>query len=332
MCEHPVRRMIAVIVLLAACTSAQQAPALIADSVLAPGLRSGSHEVELNGARHYYRVAGPARADVAPVVFLHGGPGQGSAHFEGLMGPLMERELRMIYFDQRGSGLSERPASGDYAITTLVQDIEALRGTLGVPRIALVGHSFGGLLALEYAAKYPERVSHLVFVAGLFDTRLQCRLRVERLAALRPDAYARVRGDTLNRDGTRRSDCEMEFVALRGADREAFNTELMGLNPTVMARMDSVNAARNVRNTGEMSRALFAAGLLQYRFTQLSRLTMPALVIAGRHDGAAGPIGLRELARQLPRARFVEYERSGHFVYLDEPERFASEVAAFIVR
>jgi pimeloyl-ACP methyl ester carboxylesterase len=53
--------------------------------------------------------------------------------------------------------------------------------------------------------------------------------------------------------------------------------------------------------------------------------------VAGRLDGAVLPAGLRELARLLPDSRLVEYERSGHFVYLDEPDRFAREVSAFIL-
>jgi proline iminopeptidase len=81
-----------------------------------------------------------------------------------------------------------------------------------------------------------------------------------------------------------------------------------------------------------MSRALFQAGLLNYRFTMFGRLTMPVLVVAGAHDGAAGPPGQRELARRLPNARYIEFEKSGHFVYLDEPERFAKEVTAFVAR
>lgn len=309
----------------------EQVPRILSDGELAPGLRSGSHEMMLNGARHHWRVAGRMTAGAPPVVFLHGGPGQGSAHFDALAGPYMERALRMVYFDQRGSGHSERPASNDYALTTLVEDIEALRRELGVPKIALLGHSFGGLLALEYAAKYPRNVSHLIFVAGVWDFDLQCRLRFERLGELRPEAYARVRADTIAPDGTPRNGCDLEFRAIRGEDRERYNTELMFPDPSVSARMDSVNAARNVRNTGELSRGLFQGGLLRYQFRAFDRLTMPALVVAGRYDGAARPAGLRELARRLPNARFVEYDRSGHFVYLDEPERFAAEVAAFIL-
>ena len=283
----------------------------------------------LNGVRHYYRVAGTAPASTPPVVFLHGGPGQGSEHFDALAGPYMERDLRMVYFDQRGSGKSERPATGDYAIATLVEDIEALRQALGVPTIALVGHSFGGLLALEYAAKYPAHTSHVVFAAGLWDTDLQCRLRARRLAELRPEAYARVAKDTIGPDGKPRNHCGLEFNAFSGAEREAYNLELMFPNPAVRARIDSVNAAQGIRNTGEMSRAIFSGGG-EIQFRAYDRLTMPVLVIAGQHDGAVQPAGARELASRLPNARFVEYDRSGHFVYVDEPDRFAREVTSFV--
>jgi proline iminopeptidase len=297
------------------------------DGPLAPG----AHEAVVNGVRLWYRVGGEPSGGVPPVVFLHGGPGQGSVHLYALAGPHLEERLQMVYLDQRGSGRSERPWTGDYAIGTLVEDIEGLRRHLGVPQIAVVGQSFGGTLALEYAAAYPERVSHLVFVAGLWDVDLQCRLRAERLAELRPEAYARVRADTLRADGTRRSDCELEFGAFESMEeREAYNLEIMYPDSALAARMDSVEVAHGVRNTGEMGRALFGSGLLEYRFTELDRLTMPALVMAGRHDGAARPEGLRALADRLPDARYLEYEGSGHFVYLDEPERFARDLAAFL--
>ena len=295
-----------------------------------PGLRPGAHDVVVNGVRLWYRVGGTAPAGTPPVVFLHGGPGQGSEHFDALAGPFLERTLRLVYLDQRGSGRSERPWTNAYTIPLLVDDVEALRRHLGVPKIAVVGHSFGALLALEYAAKYPAHTSHVVFAAGLWDMDVQCRLRAERLAELRPDAYARVAADTLREDGTRRSDCDLEFRAFQGAEREAYTLALMFPDPAVSARIDSVNAAQGVRNTGELGRALFGGGLLGYRFAAFDRLTMPVLVVAGRHDGAARPAGLRALADRLPNARFVEYERSGHFVYLDEPARFARDLTAFV--
>lgn len=295
-----------------------------------PGLTTGEHTATINGVRLWYRVAGSGRAGAAPVVFLPGGPGRNSYDFEQVPGPRLERGLRMVYFHPRGTGKSERPASGDYAIATMVEDIEGLRKELGVPRIALVGHSFGGLMALEYAAKYPERVSRVVFADGMFDTALQCRGRRERLIRSFPALRERILADTLDEQGKRRSDCDLEFRVLRGPEREAFNDAAVFRDTLARNRLAALDRASGMPNTGEMGRALFRAGLLQYRFTRLDRVTMPVLVLVGRYDGVGGMDAWRGLARRLPRARFVELEESGHFTYLDEPDRFAREVIGFL--
>jgi proline iminopeptidase len=97
----------------------------------------------------------------------------------------------------------------------------------------------------------------------------------------------------------------------------------------VRLRLDSVEKASGLRHGGEVDAATFRP-FLKYRFSAHQRLTMPVLVIAGRHDGAAASEGLRDLTRLLPNGRYLEYEQSGHFVYLDEPERFARDVTAFL--
>jgi proline iminopeptidase len=299
----------------------------------AAGLAPGAHNVVLNGVRFYYRVGGTAPAGTPPVVFLHGGPGQGSEHFDALEGPYMQRELRMVYYDERGSGFSERPVDRDYALSTMVDDIEALRIELGVPKLALIGHSFGSVLALEYAAKYPTNVSHVIVVAGLWDTQVQCPLRLARFAELRPAAYERGRADTVRSDGTIRNQCDMELRirnSLAAEDKQQFDLQTIFPDSSVARRLDSVTTAMKVVYGSEVSGAVLNAGMNRYRFTQFERLTMPVLVIAGARDGAVIPAGLEPLAEKLPHARYVELENSGHFVYLDEPERFAKEVAAFL--
>lgn len=295
----------------------------------APGLRVGVHQETINGVKLWYRVAGRGPEGTPPVVFLHGGPGQGSVHFAMLAGAAMERRLRMVYLDQRGSGLSERPENRAYSMELLVEDVEGLRKTLGVPKIALIGHSFGGTLALEYAAKYPEHVAALVFAAGLWDAPAQIRLRCQATVAKFPEAARHAMGDSAATAGG--GTCGW-FDALPPLQRMAMNDALMFPDSAVRIRMDSAQAASGQRNSGELGAALFRQGLMQYRFTGAARLTMPVLLIAGRHDGAATPEGLRRLASQIPGARLVEYENSGHFVYLDETERFARDVAAFVTQ
>jgi proline iminopeptidase len=295
-----------------------------------PALSVGVHEVVLDGVRVWYRVAGSSPKQIAPVVFLHGGPGYNSQSFSVLEGPRLERSLTMVYYDQRGAGHSERPWTGHYQLDTLVDDVEALRRALGVPKISLMGHSFGGLLALEYAARYPKNVSRLILVGAFSDGLQTCQVHRARLAGMHLVELARALRDTAWTRAAKRSDCDYEGHALTSAERERFNNTGMFPDSTLERKQDSVDAAGGLRNTGEMSRALLGAGLLGYRFTKHKRVTMPTLVLAGANDYAVGVTPQRALAAALPKARIAVYDRGGHFPYLEEPERFARDVISFL--
>src|SRR5438876_9598827 len=129
----------------AACASPRVHGQAVAPKTASHALTPGPHNVVLNGVRFFYSVGGTA-TDAPPVVFLHGGPGQGSEHFEARGGRLLERELRVVYFDQRGSGLSERSVNRDYAIATMVDDVEALRREHDTLKIEVMRHSFDPVL------------------------------------------------------------------------------------------------------------------------------------------------------------------------------------------
>lgn len=302
--------------------TAQTAPA--ADDAL----RTGEHNVVLNGVRIWYRVAGNTKSNLPPLVFLHGGPGYNSNSFSVLAGPRLEETIRVVYYDERGSGRSERPWTGHYQLDTLVEDVEALRRALGVAKIAVLGHSFGGTLALEYAAKYPNRVSRMVLVGAGSNMPAACAARVDYLSQHYATLLSRARADTAA--GRHWTDCRLALDMLPDSLREKVNNESMFPDLTLARTQDSLDAASGLRNTGELSRALFRGGLLNYRFASPQRVTMPVLILAGKEDYAIGLPQQRALAGALPNARIVEYERSGHFLYLDQPERFTRDVVAFL--
>ena len=87
-----------------------------------------------------------------------------------------------------------------------------------------------------------------------------------------------------------------------------------------------------MKNTGEIFGALANQGLLEYRFSRTARLTMPVLAIAGSRDYQAAVEPVREFVRRLPRARLIESDGAGHFMYVEQPERFARDVSAFLKR
>jgi proline iminopeptidase len=282
-------------------------------------LRIGKHDTVINGVRLWYRVAG--RTSGTPVVFLHGGPGQGSQTFARFAGPPLERSNRMIYLDQRGSGRSEKHWKKEYSLPLLVDDLEQLRRHWGVERMDLVGHSFGTVLALEYAAKYPQHVSHLVLAGAVVDFPAILDLACVRLEKVDPKTFAEALAK-LPKGSKRR--CHI-FAA-----GKAFIDGNMYPDPAIMKLVDETDASGGMYNTGEIFGALADQGILEYRFDRPGRLTMPLLAIQGASDFQAAVQPVRSFVARVPGARILEYEGRGHFMFVEDPERFARDVTQFL--
>ncbi|MDR6487445.1 proline iminopeptidase [Chryseobacterium vietnamense] len=103
-----------------------------------------------------YKVSGKGEV----CFYISGGPGQGYSSFELMGGNNLEKNMQMVYMDQRGSG--ESGTSENYHLDQMVQDIEELRQHLKLKKIYLLAHSFGGIIAVNYAKKYPEHTKGLI--------------------------------------------------------------------------------------------------------------------------------------------------------------------------
>lgn len=306
-------------------------------------LAPGEHAVFLNGVRLWYRVAGQAQPEQAPLVYLAGGPGYTTYSFEKTIGSQLEKHTQLIYFDQRGTGRSERPRTGNYALPTLVEDIETLRRHLGADQLSLMGHSFGATVAVEYAARYPEHVRKLIVVDGAEDMPRIFALWAEeirqRYSALWAKTLAGQDGRALQSTREKQDACAIsqasfkaEMAVLGQVDGSAFHNWQQFHDQRYQKQQADLDQESGLRNTGEVSRAYFSPGALFvcYQFKDYSRLTMPTLVIAGKYDGAVGFEPMREFADRLPNARFDEFPNSAHFPYAEEPAKFSSDVAAFV--
>lgn len=310
-----------------ACIVALAASSPAAGQTLTP-LGPGAHNEVVNSVRLWYRVAGRSRG--TPVIFLHGGPGQGSQSFAAIAGPGLEKRLRMVYLDQRGSGRSERPWNGAYSMKLLVEDLEALRRKWGVRKIALIGHSVGSMIAMEYGARYPERVDRMVLAAAGPDLGAAFDLMCERVRKSDPEVFKRARAAV--EPGSRRS-CNMWGKGVFGpGGMQRFVNGNMFPRPEVEKLINEADRANGLRNTGELSNALIKQGILDYRFAHPERLTMPVMVIAGGRDLQAAIEPQRAFVRQLPRGLLSEWSEAGHFMFAEDPQRFEKEVSAFLLR
>jgi proline iminopeptidase len=292
-----------------------------------PGAVTGEHRVKAaDGVELWYRVAGVERG--VPVLFLHGGPGEGSQAMQALGGPALEKRVRMVYLDQRGSGQSERPKdSRYYSLALLEADIDTIRQALGADKLVLLAHSAGTPIALDYAADHPEHVAGLILTGAVPDLPAAVDALCDRLKATHPDLYPKAVAAAST--GGR---CDPFAGFANGEAQQRFNDDNMFPDKAVRERVNWLDHIPGVANSGALGGPLFDQGLFNYRFTRPERITMPLLFIAGGKDLQTAIAPQRALAAKVRDGRVIVYADAGHFMFADEPERFAADVAAFVQR
>lgn len=284
-----------------------------------------------DGVSIWYKIAGNASGPV--VVFLHGGPGYNAYAFEHAVGALLEPHVRMVYFDQRGCGRSWFPATPDQlGIKNTIEDLEKLRAHTGAQRIFLVGHSFGGLVALEYQQAYPQRVAGLMLVEISANTADALDHQVETLASIAPDKFP----DKIQPLRDVAESKQVPFKKLMAA------YELLGKLPLQrqLHFASDDGQARNERwdeesglmkcDSGPVAATYFSDGYIDSTHPELMKpLSCRAVVFAGRKSNVIGAAGISAAARAWG-ADVRWFERSGHFVYVEEPKLFARAVEEFV--
>ncbi|MFI5801639.1 alpha/beta fold hydrolase [Streptomyces sp. NPDC051561] len=280
----------------------------------------------LTGGGTATTAATPASAagNGTPVVCLPGGPMQASRHLGDLGG--LDRHRRLLFLDLRGTGDSARPADpSSYRCDHQVQDIEALRVHLGLPRLDLLAHSAGANLATLYAAHHPDRLRSLTLITpstGAVDIQIPVSLRLSN-AQLRkaepwfPEAYAAL--EALN-SGRGNPD------------------DVKAISPFFWGRWDAAaqqhHAASGTPENEEAARLYASEGAYDPESTRaaLAGLRAPVFLLAGELDLNSPPRSVEEFARLFPAAELVQQAGAGHFPWLDDAEAFVTSTAPFLTR
>jgi proline iminopeptidase len=277
-----------------------------------------------DGASIFYRAAGPADAPAA--VFLHGGPGYNSYGFERAVGAELERTLRMVYLDQRGCG---RSAGGSAELALgmdpTIADLERVRQHLGIEHWTVIGHSFGGLVALAYARAHPDAIDRVVLVETTADGPAALEHQIATLAAsaTNPDV-ARI---------ARESSPPIERLLdiYQAMGRMEVQRRLHWHSEEAQRRAEGWDQGAQLLDcTREGVLPAYRDGGWTDAHAELMQpIGRPALVIAGRHSQALG-VELAERSARAWQAEIRWMEESGHFPFVEEPERFVREVSSFV--
>lgn len=280
----------------------------------------------LRGTEIYFDVEGAGLVpdggrmiEKPPAFIIHGGPGGDHSGFKPGFSPLADR-LQLVYFDHRGQGRSARGDTKLYTLDENVEDMEALRLHLGLGPIVSIGTSYGGMVAMAHAARYPASISHLVLIVTAAHAGFNARAR----------AIVAERGTAEQKEVAR----QLWAGELTTVETLRHYYDVMG---PMYARKFDAAAAKLSRDRGilapdALNRAFAPGGFLQsYDLRpELARITAPTLIIAGRHDWICPPEFSEEIHRLIPGSDLRIFEESSHSVRGDEPQKLMDAIAGFL--
>jgi len=266
--------------------------------------------------------------DGPPVVVVHGGPDFDHCYFLPELDRLADA-FRLIYYDQRGRG---RSAAGvrpeDVTLRSEVEDLDRVRRHFGLESIAVLGHSWGGVLAMEYAIRHPERVAQLLLLDTGPASADDWRSFRKDLARRRPADVDAMRA-IASTDAYARGDLEAEAAYYRIHFRITVprpdHLELL------VARLRSNFTEQGVVLARAIEHRLYAETSESADwdlFPALRRLDVSTLVLHGEDDFIPVELAVR-IAEAVPGARLSVLPGCGHFTYLEAPEPVFEEISRF---
>jgi proline iminopeptidase len=250
---------------------------------------------------------------------IHGGPGSDHSGFKPVFSPLAER-MQLVHFDHRGQGRSARGDPARYTLDENVEDMEALRQHLGLGPIVSIGTSYGGMVAMAHAVRYPAAVSHLVLIVTAAHGGF--RQRAAEIVAARGSAEQVAAADMLWRGAL---DTEAKLQRFY---------DVMG--PLYSVRYDREAAgrtrARGILSPVALNRAFAPGGWMDGFDLRpgLPGITAPTLILAGRHDWICPPEFSEEIHRLIPGSVLRVFEGSSHAIRADEPGEMIGAISGFV--
>ena len=267
-----------------------------------------------------YETFGSPTSAALPILAVNGGPGL--SHIYMLQNDMWQRiaaHRLVVFYDQRGTGASKHVAAdAPQSLAAQVEDLEAVRAHLHLEKFALLGDSYGGVIAMAYATAHPEHLARLI----LSDSAPPS---LKSMVHLLPDVFPDLQEQYAAEAKTLAGDPE---AAAQASLRDHFR--MIFYSPE---KRDAYLAhAKDLGFVPAVSQAIFSApGAQDTDLTpSLATIHTPTLVITGRFDMNVAPIVSWRIAHAIAGAKIVFFEKSGHLPSYEEPDRYIQVLEAFL--
>ncbi|GAC1390710.1 MAG: proline iminopeptidase-family hydrolase [Ktedonobacteraceae bacterium] len=278
-----------------------------------------------DGYRVWYRsVGGGAEHEAVPLLCLHGGPGVPHDYLENMEAMASEKR-RVIFYDQLGCGFSDLPEdTARWQIPRFVAELATVRRELGLDRVHILGQSWGGMLAIEYALTQPQGLVSLV----LANTTPSIPMWIAEANRLREQLPSQVNAALLKHEAAGTTDDpEYQEAMLVFYDRHVIRTK--PLPDFVQRGFDKLS--QPVYYTMNGPSEFHVVGTIKNwdRTDRLSEIHVPTLIVSGRYDEST-PVINEVLHKGIPGSEWVIFEQSSHLAHVEEPELYMQTVQAFL--
>jgi proline iminopeptidase len=276
--------------------------------------------LEVNGTTLYYKSIGSGE----PIVVLHGGPGFDHQQFLPYIGELSSR-YKVILYDQRGTGLSSGPADAtSITIHNFVEDIEGIRTAFGIAKMNLLGHSWGGMLAMHYAVRHPDKLKSLILCSTAATAESFDVMRAVIARNRQPEDTALLESIIESQEFKDR-----DPRALERFWRIYFKAYFV--DPALAAGMTLSFTDNTRRNSDAVARYILDSVGAFDLHEDLGVVRAPTLILHGDSDPM--PVVYAErIHESIPNSELVIAESSGHWIFIDATDRFRSSVFDFLSR
>ncbi|MCL9805504.1 alpha/beta fold hydrolase [Flavobacterium amniphilum] len=249
-------------------------------------------------------------------IFIHGGPGAWSKSFEDMCGRNLEQHLTMVYYDQRGCGRSEGSKDDNYSLARMLKDIETIRIQNNTEEVYLLAHSFGGILATQYALTYPTHTKGVILANCTLNLKYSIANQVQYMNELM---------------GIKDSTADPTLLSTLIQTRNTFEKKGM-VHKLLSDNKENIDLLHGIdsKNPGNYSFAQKSFGIEDYLKDHTlitNTIKTPVLVITGKKDHAIGEKHYRSFL--FPNQTVVKIN-GGHIVYYEQNEKFCKSVFNFI--
>lgn len=301
----------------------------------------------------YYKIRGKdlyteilGEQSVPALLFVHGGPGGiGTADFVQYQGNRLSKNFRIIAPDQRGVWRSEAILDEEeISLEDIIEDFEELRKKLNIDKWSLLSHSFGGYLAVLYANMHPDSIECMVYECPTFSFALSERSMLNAAAGelmkvgqpqLADKYYEDLKEITDSKETADYKEVnKLLMQASKDLGANCNNYMWFGEDKQIIDRIAmSTNDARNLWNKSTKTRLKLLKDWRVYSdvFAQLSNMNKPSLLIKGKYDPITCKVQLAEFIKRVPDSIVVTFEFSGHWVRIEEPDKYCEVITDFIL-